>query len=74
MESHMLLADFPESASTWLDMGRQAGFEHADVLFMMPNRMGRVFKYWNQPRPSATGAGAPRRRGRAAARKAPPAG
>ena len=47
MESHMRRADFPESADTWLAMGRQAGFGHAEELFVMPNRMGRVFKYWN---------------------------
>lgn len=47
MESHMRRADFPESAETWLAMGRQAGFGKAEELFMMPNRMGRVFKYWN---------------------------
>jgi cyclopropane fatty-acyl-phospholipid synthase-like methyltransferase len=47
MESHMRRADFPESATTWLAMGRQAGFGHAQELYVMPNRMGRVFKYWN---------------------------
>ncbi|MEP7173015.1 MAG: class I SAM-dependent methyltransferase [Aestuariivirga sp.] len=47
MESHMRLADFPESADTWLAMGRQAGFGKAEEIFVMPNRMGRVFKYWN---------------------------
>lgn len=47
MESHMRRADFPESADTWLAMGRQAGFGNAVELFGMPNRMGRVFKYWD---------------------------
>lgn len=47
MESHMRQADFPESADTWLAMGRQAGFGKAQEIFIMPNRMGRVFKYWN---------------------------
>jgi SAM-dependent methyltransferase len=47
MENHMRLADFPESADTWLVMGRQAGFGNAEELFVMPNRMGRVFKYWD---------------------------
>ena len=47
MESHMRRADFPESADTWLAMGRQAGFGNAVELFAMPNRMGRVFKYWD---------------------------
>ena len=47
MESHMRRADFPESADKWLAMGHQAGFGNAEELFIMPNRMGRVFKYWN---------------------------
>ncbi|MER9144249.1 class I SAM-dependent methyltransferase [Mesorhizobium sp. M0871] len=47
MERHMLLADFPETADTWLGMGRDAGFRRAEEIFMMPNRMGRVFRYWN---------------------------
>ena len=47
MESHMRLADFPELAKTWHAMGRQAGFGNAEEIFVMPNRMGRVFKYWN---------------------------
>ena len=47
MESHMRCADFPESADAWIAMGHQAGFGNAKELFVMPNRMGRVFKYWN---------------------------
>ncbi|WP_318013333.1 class I SAM-dependent methyltransferase [Mesorhizobium sp. BR115XR7A] len=47
MESHMRLADFPEPADTWRAIGYQAGFANSDELFMMPNRLGRVFKYWN---------------------------
>lgn len=47
MESHMRRADFPESADTWLAMGREAGFGEAEEVFVMPNRMGRVFKYRN---------------------------
>jgi SAM-dependent methyltransferase len=47
MEAHMLLADFPETAEVWKSMGLQAGFGQAAELFTMPNRMGRVFKFWN---------------------------
>jgi hypothetical protein len=47
MESHMRLADFPEPAESWKAMGRQAGFGPAEQLFMMPDRLGRVFKFWN---------------------------
>ncbi|WP_331374816.1 class I SAM-dependent methyltransferase [Sinorhizobium chiapasense] len=47
MEAHMSLADFPESADTWKAMGRQAGFSHAEQIFLMPNRLGRVFQFRN---------------------------
>ena len=47
MESHMRLADYPESVDYWKAMGRQAGFANFDQLFMMPNQFGRVFTYWN---------------------------
>ena len=47
MESHMLAADFPETAEGWKSMGLQAGFGSAAEVFTMPNRMGRVFKFWH---------------------------
>lgn len=47
MESHMVAADFPETAEDWHTMGLRAGFRHASELFTMPNKMGRVFKFWN---------------------------
>ena len=47
MEAHMRLADFPETADTWKAMGHQAGFSHAEQIFLMPNRFGRVFQFWN---------------------------
>lgn len=47
MEKHMLLADFPETAEEWIGMGRDAGFHHAVEVFLMPNKMGRVFRFWN---------------------------
>ncbi|MBZ9605898.1 class I SAM-dependent methyltransferase [Phyllobacterium chamaecytisi] len=47
MEAHMSLADFPELAETWKAMGHQAGFSHAEQIFLMPNRFGRVFQYWS---------------------------
>jgi cyclopropane fatty-acyl-phospholipid synthase-like methyltransferase len=47
MESHMLAADFPETAQGWKTMGLHAGFGHAAEVFTMPSRMGRVFKFWN---------------------------
>lgn len=50
MERHMLLADFPETVTRWLGMGEDAGFSHAEEIFMMPNKMGRVFRFWNWAR------------------------
>ncbi len=47
MERHMEMADFPESAETWEAIGRDAGFAHAEQVFTMPNRIGRVFQYRN---------------------------
>jgi SAM-dependent methyltransferase len=47
MLEHNRLADFPESADGWKAMGRDAGFSHAEQIFMMPNRFGRVFQYAN---------------------------
>jgi SAM-dependent methyltransferase len=47
MELHMELADFPETADTWKAIGREAGFARVEELFMMPNRIGRVFQYRN---------------------------
>ncbi len=47
MEAHMRLADFPETADTWMAMGHEAGFSEAEQIFLMPNRFGRVFQYRN---------------------------
>uniref|UniRef100_UPI001AEDD962 hypothetical protein n=1 Tax=Mesorhizobium sp. M2D.F.Ca.ET.225.01.1.1 TaxID=2563942 RepID=UPI001AEDD962 len=47
MERHMLLGDFPETVGTWLGMGRDAGFSQAEEIFMMPSKMGRVFRFSN---------------------------
>lgn len=47
MESHMLAADLPETAEAWKSMGLQAGFGHVAEVFTMPNRMGRLFKFWH---------------------------
>ncbi|KQV66045.1 class I SAM-dependent methyltransferase [Rhizobium sp. Root1220] len=47
MLAHNRLADFPESADGWKAMGHQAGFAHAEQIFMMPNRFGRVFQFRN---------------------------
>jgi ubiquinone/menaquinone biosynthesis C-methylase UbiE len=45
MELHTELADFPETAETWKAIGYEAGFTRVEEVFMMPNRIGRVFQY-----------------------------
>jgi cyclopropane fatty-acyl-phospholipid synthase-like methyltransferase len=43
--SHSRASDFPETASRWLEMGREAGFSRAEELYTMHNRRGRVYRY-----------------------------
>jgi SAM-dependent methyltransferase len=47
MVNHSRVADFPETPDVWMSMGHQAGFSQAAELYTMPNRLGRVFKFWN---------------------------
>jgi SAM-dependent methyltransferase len=48
MDAHVRLADFPESAAVWKAMGYRAGFAKAEELYMMSNRLGRIFSYLNR--------------------------
>lgn len=43
--THMETSDFPESAADWLRMGRDAGFDGCEELYVMRNRLGRVYRY-----------------------------
>jgi ubiquinone/menaquinone biosynthesis C-methylase UbiE len=43
--THMESFDFPERSADWLAMGRSAGFEICDEVYVMRNRMGRVYRY-----------------------------
>lgn len=45
--THMEASDFPESSDEWLAMGRSAGFADCAEIYVMRNRMGRVFRYWH---------------------------
>jgi SAM-dependent methyltransferase len=47
MVNHSRVADFPETAEEWMSIAQQAGFSNAAELYSMPNRLGRVFKFWN---------------------------
>lgn len=47
MVDHSRVADFPETGEVWMSMAHVAGFAHASEVYTMPNRLGRVFKFWN---------------------------
>jgi len=42
---HIESSDLPESADTWLDLGREAGFSHASQAFKDPTSLYRMFRY-----------------------------
>ncbi len=44
-DSHHRASDYSETASTWKVMGREAGFEQADELFVVPNQLARVYRF-----------------------------
>jgi hypothetical protein len=45
IDHHVTTCDFPESASTWLDLGREAGFSKASVVFREPTGFYNVYRY-----------------------------
>jgi Methyltransferase domain len=45
IDHHVTTCDFPESASTWLDLGRAAGFSKASVAFRDPTGFYNVYRY-----------------------------
>jgi len=46
-DSHNRASDYAETASTWMEMGRRAGFTRADELLVVPNQLARVYRYAN---------------------------
>jgi cyclopropane fatty-acyl-phospholipid synthase-like methyltransferase len=44
-DSHHRASDYAETAATWLDMGRKAGFERAEELMTVPNQLARVYRF-----------------------------
>jgi hypothetical protein len=44
-DHHVTTCDFPETAKTWLELGRKAGFSRARQLFEDPTGFYRVFRY-----------------------------
>jgi methyltransferase family protein len=45
IDHHVTTCDFPESATTWLDLGRKAGFSAARQVFADPTGFYRVYRY-----------------------------
>ena len=45
MVDHVRTADFPETVSGWLGMGREAGFGEGGELLQAPFDLGRVFRF-----------------------------
>jgi hypothetical protein len=45
IDHHVTTCDFPETAATWLDLGRQAGFSKAVSLFLDPTGFYAIYRY-----------------------------
>ena len=43
-DSHHRASDYPETATTWAAMGREAGFSRVDQL-LAPSNLARVYRY-----------------------------
>ena len=44
-DRHHKASDYPETAATWLTMGRNAGFAHAEEIFRAPNGLARIYRF-----------------------------
>ena len=44
-DSHHRASDYPETAATWVAMGRDVGFNRVDELLMAPSDLARVYRY-----------------------------
>jgi hypothetical protein len=45
IDHHVTTSDLPEHASTWLDLGRQAGFTKANQVFLDPTGFYGLYRY-----------------------------
>ncbi len=45
IDHHVTTCDFPESAASWLDLGRKAGFSKASAVFADPTGFYRIYRY-----------------------------
>ncbi|MFL5332484.1 MAG: hypothetical protein ACJ8H8_04765 [Geminicoccaceae bacterium] len=50
MADHGRAANFPETVSTWLGMGREAGFSRVSKLLQARFDLARVYCFWAQRR------------------------
>jgi SAM-dependent methyltransferase len=44
-DSHHRASDYAETAATWKEMAREAGFDQVDELFTAPNQLARVYRF-----------------------------
>jgi hypothetical protein len=44
-DSHHRASDYAETATTWMEIGRAAGFSRVDELLIVPNKLARVYRY-----------------------------
>ncbi len=44
-DSHHRASDYAETAETWKGMAREAGFEQAEELLTVPNKLARVYRF-----------------------------
>jgi hypothetical protein len=42
---HVTTCDFPETATMWCELGREAGFSHARQVFVDPTDFFRLFRF-----------------------------
>lgn len=45
IDHHVTTCDFPETASTWIELGGQAGFSRAESLFLDPTSFYSIYRY-----------------------------
>ena len=48
MVDHVRIADYPETVSAWLAMGREAGFAETRELLQAPYDLGRLYRFRGQ--------------------------
>ena len=45
-DSHCRASDYAETSSTWKVLGIEAGFAHVEELFIAPNGLARIYRYY----------------------------